>query len=263
MRVGELGLLVVDVHQRALPAVDLGHRLADPVGADRQQQVGHGRLGAEARSDHLPHHAQPAAPGDGAGMRHELAGDDPQQGGLPCTVGADERDLGAVADPERHVVEQHPTIGKLEPDAADLYVTHKGRLSDSARLAATGFPRSASAGRLQVVGGGDRKGLGRREAVRRCAVAGRRARRRLAYGVALRRRPPGSPLVEVRRAQRGASKPRQIPCPNLFHFEHLFDRIKPCPPPPPSTPPLPRSPAPSGPRSGVVTCSRPPWRWAG
>ena len=46
--VGELGLLVVDLHQRPLPAVDLGRRRADPLGTDRQQQVGHGRRIAEA-----------------------------------------------------------------------------------------------------------------------------------------------------------------------------------------------------------------------
>ncbi len=54
-----------------------------------------------------------------------------------------------------------------------------------------------------------------------------------------------------------------IPRPNLFHFEQMFDRINPCPPPPSSTPPLPHSPVSSGRLSGAPTCSRPPWRWAG
>ena len=74
--VGELGLLVVGLHQRPLAPVDLGRGGADPGRAHREQQVGDGRLGAEPGADHLPHHPEPAGAGDRAGVRRELAGDD-------------------------------------------------------------------------------------------------------------------------------------------------------------------------------------------
>ena len=73
---------------------------------------------------HLPHHAETAGARHRAGVRLQVAGDDPQQRRLAGTVGADERDLGALAHAERHVVEQHPPVGQLEPDAGDIHVTH-------------------------------------------------------------------------------------------------------------------------------------------
>ena len=49
---------------------------------------------------------------DRAADGREVAGDDAQQRGLAGAVGADQRGLGAVADPEADVVEQHPPVGQ-------------------------------------------------------------------------------------------------------------------------------------------------------
>ena len=61
---------------------------------------------------------------DRAGLRRQVAGDDPQQGGLAGAVGPDQRGLGALADPEAHVVEQHPAVGELVPDGLHVEITH-------------------------------------------------------------------------------------------------------------------------------------------
>ena len=50
-------------------------------------------------------------------LRRQVAGDHPQQRRLAGAVRADQRGLGAVADPEVHVVEQHPAVGERVPDA--------------------------------------------------------------------------------------------------------------------------------------------------
>ena len=81
-------------------------------------------LVAAAVTDELAHHAQPARPGDDARVRRQVAGDDPQQGGLAGTVGADERDLLPVADAEADVVEQHPPVRQLVAHSGDIHVTH-------------------------------------------------------------------------------------------------------------------------------------------
>ena len=131
--VRHLGLLVVGVHQRPLAAVHLGRRGPDPRRGDRQQQVGdRGRL-AEPGGDHLAHHPEPAGAGDHPGVRDQVAGDDPQQGGLAGAVGADQRDLGALADPERHVVEQHPPVRQLVAHPGDIHVTHEDGFSATRR----------------------------------------------------------------------------------------------------------------------------------
>ena len=125
-RVGvlHLGLLVVGVHQRQLVPVHLGGGRPDPRRGHREQQVGHrGRL-TQTDADHLAHHAEAAGAGDGAGVRRQVAGDDPQQGGLAGTVGADQRDLGALPHPERDVVEQHPAVRELVAHTRDVHVTH-------------------------------------------------------------------------------------------------------------------------------------------
>jgi hypothetical protein len=57
-------------------------------------------------------------------VRLEVPGNDPQQRSLAGSVRADERNLGSLPDPKGDVVEQHATIGKLEPDTGNLYVTH-------------------------------------------------------------------------------------------------------------------------------------------
>jgi len=51
--------------------------------------------------------------------------DTPRLQDLEGAVGADERDLGALPDPERDVVQQHPPVGQLVPDPGDVHVTHE------------------------------------------------------------------------------------------------------------------------------------------
>ena len=127
--VAHLGGLVVGLHQRQLEPLDLRGGLADPRRGDAEQQVGDGGTLAQPGLDVLAHHAQPAGSGHHPGVWHQLAGDDAQQRRLARAVGADQRDLGALADPERHVVEQHPPIGELVPDTFDIHMTHERRLS--------------------------------------------------------------------------------------------------------------------------------------
>ena len=55
----------------------------------------------------------------------ELPGHDPEQGGLAGSVGTDQRHLGAVADPERDVVEQDPAVRQLVAHSCDIHVTHE------------------------------------------------------------------------------------------------------------------------------------------
>ena len=127
--VAHLGLLVVGVHQRQLARLDVRGRLPDPRRRHRQEQLGHGR---RARADHLAHHAEATGPRHRPGVRHEVAGDDPQQGRLAGTVGADQGHLGALADAERHVVEQHPPVRQLVAHSGDVHVSH-GRQSPPRR----------------------------------------------------------------------------------------------------------------------------------
>ena len=76
-------------------------------------------------------------------MGDQLAGDDPQQGGLAGTVGADQGDLGPLAHAEGHVVEQHPAVGQLEAHPGNVHVTHEASFS-----APEAFGASRFAGRL-------------------------------------------------------------------------------------------------------------------
>jgi hypothetical protein len=50
--------------------------------------------------DELPHYPQPAGGGDGAGLRSQVPGDQPDQRGLPGAVRAHQRGDRALADPE-------------------------------------------------------------------------------------------------------------------------------------------------------------------
>ena len=120
--VAHLGALVVGVHQQPLAALDLGRRRTYPVRSDGEQQVGH-RLDART-ADHLTHHPETAAARHSALVRGQVAADDPQQGGLARPVGADQRHLGALPHPERHLVEQDPPVRQLVAHTGDVDVTH-------------------------------------------------------------------------------------------------------------------------------------------
>ncbi len=65
-----------------------------------------------------------AGAGHSPGVRDQVAGDDAQQRRLARAVRTDQRDLGALTDPERHLVEQHPPVGELVPDTGDIHMTH-------------------------------------------------------------------------------------------------------------------------------------------
>ena len=76
-------------------------------------------------ADELAHHTQPARARHRPRMGSEITGDDPEQGGLAGAVRPDQRDLRALADAERDVVEQHPTVRELVPDTGDIDMTHE------------------------------------------------------------------------------------------------------------------------------------------
>jgi hypothetical protein len=143
--VGELRRLVVGVHQHQLAAVHLGRGRAHPGRGDRAQQVGDGRVGDPVQPvpDELAHHPQPAGAGHGAGVREQVAGHDPQQRGLPGAVRADQGDLGAVADPERDVVEQYSPVRQLVAHPGDVHVAHGCGVSRPARDPDSRFRRWA------------------------------------------------------------------------------------------------------------------------
>ena len=124
--VAELGGLVVALHQDQFRGLHRGGGLPDARWGDRQQQFVHGGGVADA-ADELTHHAEPAAVRDGALLRGEVTSDQPQQCRLARAVRADECRRDAVADPERHVVEQHPAIGKRMADMTDLDMAHAGQ----------------------------------------------------------------------------------------------------------------------------------------
>src|SRR4029077_13431894 len=105
----------------------------------REQQVGDRRLVTEVVADHLPHHAEPTGAGHHAPVGGELAGDDAQQRGLAGAVRPDQRDLGAVADAERHVLQQHAPVGQLVAHSGAVNVTHEQSLSATQRRRARGF----------------------------------------------------------------------------------------------------------------------------
>ena len=121
--VAHLGLLVVGVHQRQLAGARRRAAASRTRGGDTESS--RSATARRAGADHLAHHAEPAGAGDRAGVRRQVAGDDPQQRGLAGAVGADQRDLGALADPERHVVEQHPPVRQLVAHSGDVHVSHE------------------------------------------------------------------------------------------------------------------------------------------
>ena len=212
-RRSHLGLLVVGLHQRQLAARRPRPRPRGPAAAttesSRSATVG---SSLEAVADHLAHHAEPAGAGDRTGVRHQVAGDDPQQRGLAGAVGADQRDLGALADPERHVVEQHPAVGQLVAHPGDVHVTHDRLLQLVSRLGATHGPPARPRLRTcfrSATAKGERPASGRqvptldRPVERRVGVDHRAQRGR--SGPRRGRRPP-APTAPRRRSGRRRSR---------------------------------------------------------
>src|SRR5688500_15818747 len=72
----------------------------------------------------LVHDAEPAVHRDRAGVAVEVTGDEAQQRRLADPVGAHEGGALAVADPERHVVEEHVAAGSCPGHTAELYRAH-------------------------------------------------------------------------------------------------------------------------------------------
>ena len=123
LRVAHLGALVVALHHQQLGLLQrLGGR-AHGGRRDRHQQVAH-RRGVPHRPDELAHHPEAAGPADRALVRVDVAGHQAQQRGLAGAVGTDQRDLGAVTDPERDVRQQAPPVREVVADAVDVDVSH-------------------------------------------------------------------------------------------------------------------------------------------
>ena len=57
-------------------------------------------------------------------VRDEVTGHNPRQGRLAGAVGADQRDLGAVADPEAHLVEKYSSVGQLVAHSRHIHMSH-------------------------------------------------------------------------------------------------------------------------------------------
>ena len=123
--VAHLRRLVVGLHQRQLARVDGARGRPHARRGDAEEQVGD-RLVDPPVADELAHDAQPAGAGDRAGVRDEVAGHDPQQGRLAGAVGADQRDLGAVADPEADLVEKYSSVGQLVAHSRHIHMSHAG-----------------------------------------------------------------------------------------------------------------------------------------
>ena len=107
----------------------------------------------------------------------EVAGDDPQQRGLAGAVGADQRDLGALPDPEGDVAQQAPAVGQGEADGVDVEVAHEApvsptRAANSPEIRGPGARRQCSVGLQQHEEEAEHPGdEGRREALARRQAA--------------------------------------------------------------------------------------------
>jgi hypothetical protein len=62
--------------------------------------------------------------------RHQVAGDDAEQGGLAGAVRSDQRRLLPVADPEAHLVEELPAIREREAHPLYVDVSHRPSVAD-------------------------------------------------------------------------------------------------------------------------------------
>jgi hypothetical protein len=123
LRVGQLGGLVVALHDRQFGRVHRAGGVADARPGHGHQQVPDRPVIAD-RPDELRHHAQPAAGRDRTRLRLQLPGNDLQQRALARTVRADQRQHVPLPDPEARVAEQHPPVGQVVVDMRDLQMAH-------------------------------------------------------------------------------------------------------------------------------------------
>ena len=123
LRVGQLGGLVVTLHNRQLGRVDGEGRVPDDRPRHGDEQVADRPLVPD-RPDELRHHAEPAARRDGPRIRLELAGDQLQQRTFARAVRADEGDRCGLSDAEAHVGQEQPPVGQVVIDVGDFEMTH-------------------------------------------------------------------------------------------------------------------------------------------
>jgi hypothetical protein len=72
----------------------------------------------------LPHHTKAAADGDGARLRVDVLGDEPDECGLASAVGPGQGRGGALADPERRISDQLPSVRQGVAEVRHIDVTH-------------------------------------------------------------------------------------------------------------------------------------------
>jgi hypothetical protein len=121
--VGHLGCLVVGLHEGELGGLDGLPGGADGGRREVEQEPLHRGVVAH-RADELAHHAESADAGDRPGLGLQVAGDDPQQRGLPGAVLPHQRGAGALTDPEGHLVQQHAPVGQGVPHTGHVDVAH-------------------------------------------------------------------------------------------------------------------------------------------
>ena len=122
-RVAHLGALLVDLHHRQLGRVQRAAGVAQARWGQVDEQVAHRALIAQG-AEELAHDPDPAGTRDRPRGRLQVAGDHPQQRGLAGAVGADQRRLRTLPDPEADVVEEHPPVWQRVAQPLDVDVSH-------------------------------------------------------------------------------------------------------------------------------------------
>ncbi len=128
--------------QRVLGCGEPNTRFPDRRRRQRQGQVCERGLVCD-HADELAHDAQTAGARDGTLSHRKIACDHAQQRRFPGAVGPDQSDLGALADPERHVSEEFPPVGEHVPDPGQVDVAHESEILLPIRSAVTGITAGA------------------------------------------------------------------------------------------------------------------------
>jgi hypothetical protein len=112
----------------------LGRRGLQRPGRQRQKQVAD-RRGFVAPPDELAHHSHAAVDARVAFVERDVAREHAEERRLARAVRADERDVLAVADAERHVAEQH--LASRHAARGTAHFDHRHRMITSRRAART------------------------------------------------------------------------------------------------------------------------------